>query len=210
MNYPNFQNNLNVIRVEDLINDIYKVYTGDAEMCFFSADIVSMFDRICMKETVNILKNDFGCHIPGGYINVERLLELISLDTDLFDSFRFFEPTITKDRKPRYFHQRIGIPMGGNTSNVYADLYVSFCLSRISSKLKQLGVLLIRKYVDDLLFYGPKKNVKAILVLLKQCTKLDFTCEMPVKGVLPYLDVTLNDVRGELRTSWYVYYKGIK
>lgn len=171
-------------------------------MCFFSVDIISMFDCISMESVINELSKHVGCNIKGGFVNIAGLLELIRLDTNLFDVFRFFPPSLGRSKKPRYFHQRVGIPMGGNTSNVYADLYVSICLSKVNIKLERLGVKLIRKYVDDLLLYAPKANVSRIIEVLKDCTKLDFTCELPIDGSLSYLDVTLKDVEGKLSTSW--------
>lgn len=56
--------------------------------------------------------------------------------------------------------------MGGNTSNLYADIYLIYCLTPISTKLKALGVLMVRKYVDDLLIYGhifTKLHIKLLI-----------------------------------------------
>lgn len=56
----------------------------------------------------------------------------------------------------RYFHQRMGIPMGGNTSYIYADLYMRYHIGRVMPRLRKMGLLLIKKYVDDFLCYAPR------------------------------------------------------
>lgn len=60
--------------------------------------------------------------------------------------------------------------MGGNTSNIYADVYMSYKLSLIRHKLIQFGVKLIRKYVDDFLIYMPRANIRKVVSLLEECT----------------------------------------
>lgn len=90
--------------------------------------------------------------------------------------------------------------MGGNTSTIYADLYMSYCISRVKDQLDALEVKLMRKYVDDFLFYLPKAN--RVLSLMERATKLKFTIELPVNGVLPFLDLQLVEVDNELRLRW--------
>lgn len=104
----------------------------------------------------------------------------------------------------RYFRQKKGVPMGGNTSNIYADMYMSYRISLIRSKLKGLGVFLIRKYVDDFLLYLPRANIKRVLKLLEQGTRLAYTVECPnAKGELAYLDLLIVDFGQKLTTRWY-------
>lgn len=92
--------------------------------------------------------------------------------------------------------------MGRNTSSLYADLYLSFYIAYCRADLMSLGVVFIRKYVDDFLLYMPKANFHMVPGLLKKATGLDYTIEEPVEGVLAYLDLLIRDVDGCLRTSW--------
>lgn len=94
--------------------------------------------------------------------------------------------------------------MGGNTSTIYADIFISYKLSLIRGKLEKLGVRLIKKYVDDFIMYMPRKNVSKVLGLLRSITGLQFTVEYPnCKGELPYLDLMVVNNSGQLITRWY-------
>lgn len=205
MKRPNntyLDDSINIYRVEDLIEELYSIYHGGSNYGFFSIDVVSMFDRIPMegvKEVINLLDLRFN----KGIVNKDRLINLISLDCNLFDFFKYVSPNSTNPKKDvRYFHQRLGIPMGGNTSNLYADIYVRHHLSTILYQLKNLGVLMIRKYVDDLLIYAPKENFLKIISIIQRATKLEFTMELPTNGNLPYLDLLIKDKHGMLTTQW--------
>lgn len=202
-NYVGFTASLNVLRVDDLINDLYLVYRGDPEYGFCSLDVVSMFDRLSMdlvKKAIFLLDMRIGKECV---VSRSRLLELVDVDAKILNVFRYVSPTIPSS-PATYVHQCKGIFMGGNTSTAYADIYMSVCVSHMQAELESLGVLLLRKYVDDFLLYLPKRNFAAVLELFQRVTQLDFTIEEPVNGRLPYLDVMLNDVAGELTTTWYV------
>lgn len=93
--------------------------------------------------------------------------------------------------------------MGGNTSTIYADIYISYKLSLIRGRLERLGVRLMGKYVDDFILYMPRKNALKVLALLTSITGLQFTVEYPnYKEELPYLDL-LVATNNQLTTPWY-------
>lgn len=201
---------MNVVRVEDLQEDLFKSFVPGSDYIYFSIDVVSMFDEIPIGGVKEIVAHRLHPHFTyehkGGNestfsVNNELLCDLIRLDSDLFDYFRHISPE-TQNSKPQYFRQRKGIPMGGNTSNLYADLYMSYHLSRVNSALSALGVILMRKYVDDFLFYAPSKNVEAIMKVIKKQTRLEYTAELPEDGVLPYLDLLITNHGSHLTTSW--------
>lgn len=215
MNYPGYDPKLNVVRTYDLVEELYGVYQPGGVYGFFSLDVKSMFDVIPMEAVVRIVReklnmgssynytDDAGnrCQIPA-LINADVLCQLIMEDCDVYDVFMYDSPLGPKVCKSAYLRQRKGIPMGGNTSNVYADLYMGYFISLMKEELKALGVLLLRKYVDDLLVYAPVCNANEILELFKKMTYLEYTIEMPVDGVLSYLDISLLDDGHTLRTSW--------
>lgn len=68
---------------------------------------------------------------------------------------------------------------------------MSYCVSQIKDKLDALGVKLMKKYVDDYLFYQPKSNFDRLLTLMEEATKLEYTIELPIEGVLPFLDLKI-------------------
>lgn len=209
-NYYNFDEKLNVVRVEDLMEDLFASYVPNSENIFFSIDVKSMFDEIPVRGVKEIVKHRLHPHFKHEdlkkketdySINSNILCELISLDSDLFDYFRYISPA-SHNSQPLYYRQRKGIPMGGNTSNLYADLYMSYHISRVSAALKELGVLLIRKYIDDFLLYAPQRNVDAIMEVIRKQTRLEYTCELPENGTIPYLDVLVRDHGDHITTTW--------
>lgn len=189
-----------MIRVEDLIEDIYSIYNSNPSYGFCSIDVVSMFDAISMPKVLHIL-SQLGMNFKDGIININMLLDLVKLDCNLLDYFKYVSPT-SPASLPRYICQRQGIFMGGNTSTLYADLFMSFYIAKMKFRLNNLGVLLIRKYVDDLLLYMPKVNFPKVVALFHEVTGLDYTLETPVNGCLPYLDLMILDLNGKLSTTW--------
>lgn len=198
MNYPYFDAKLNVIRVSDLGEEILEVYDDDSSYGFCSLDVVKMFDNIPMDKLYKIILT-MGMRFNGGAVNAEALVELMRLDCELLDFLKFSSPRKSGDKSVKFYHQRKGIPMGGNTSSIYADLFMSFCMSKIKFQLDALGVKLTRKYVDDFLFYLPKKNFKKLSLPMEEATGLDFTLEEPLDGVLPFLDLQIVDKGGVVK-----------
>lgn len=210
-NYFGFDPKLNVIRVSCLMEEVFGVFMPNSNHVFFSIDVVRMFDKIPMSGVLKIVERFLSCTFTEGKpdgtefhgcVNFEVLRSLIEMDCQLFDFFRYTSPAFSKNPKPRYFHQLGGIPMGGNTSNLYADLYLSYHLHLIQAALEHLGVKLIRKYVDDLLIYAPKENIEKIVALIVSITRLEFTVELPSAGRLPYLDMLIINDGDSLRTTW--------
>ena len=191
---------MNVLRVEDLIEEAHSVYRPNSNYIFMSFDVVSMFDNIEMREILRILPH-LSNKCPNGYVNMDALHSLIELESKMFSYMRY--QSCISPMVDEYYQQLSGIPMGGNTSSHYADLFMTFRLSSCMKKFQELGVLLLRKYVDDLLLYVPHDKVSAVLTVLKCATGLDFTSELPVSGVLNYLDVSFLDIGTSLRTRWF-------
>lgn len=186
-----------------LISDLFVTYRGDSEYGFCSFDVVSMFDNLSMELVKGVISQLDMRVDEDVMVSSTRLLALVDADADIFDAFRYTSPSVPSS-PAQFIHQRKGIFMGGNTSTCYADLYMSHCVARMRKELKSLGVLLVRKYVDDFLLYMPKRNFLAALELFQSVTKLAFTIEEPIDGRLPYLDVMLVDKDGQLATTWYV------
>lgn len=101
MNYQNFNKKLNVLRVSELIADIYQVYDGNIGYCFCSIDVVSMFDNIPMKKVIKVMQN-LGNQISNGYVNMDTLLSLVNMDVNIFDYFKYEVKTVGM-----YFHKKI-------------------------------------------------------------------------------------------------------
>lgn len=131
-----------------------------------------------MKGVIEIL-GYLGTRMESGFVNIKALIELISMDVNLFDYFKFISPLGTPKSSIRYYHQRLGIPMGGNTSSIYADLYMSYHLSKMGDLLDKYGIKLIRKYVDDYLLYLPRNLLPRFIADYSNLTNLEFTMDYP-------------------------------
>lgn len=200
-NYPGYDAKLNVLRVEDLIEDMYEVYSGDPAYAFCSVDVVSMFDNIRMEHVIDII-SILNPAIPEGVVDIDELINLVYLDCQYFNYMRFKSPDLDSKDRIRYYRQLGGIPMGGNTSTSFSDLFMGFYLGMCKAKLKTIGVKFTRKYVDDILIYVPISNMNLLIEILQGTTGLDFTLEKSVNGVLSYLDIMIYDIDGVLTTSW--------
>lgn len=210
-NYPGYDPSLNVCHMEDLMEDILRVHEVNSAKVFFSLDVERMFDNIPMEGPMVIVSDHLNLEFSEervngvdsfGRVNRRVLLSLIQMDTALFDFFKYVSPRLSKRSEVSYYRQRKGIPMGGNTSSIYADLYMGFYLAQMDAELKGLGVTLNRKYVDDLLFYGPLENIPAVISLLRKYTKLDYTLDLPEGGVLAYLDLQILDIGDSVSIKW--------
>lgn len=142
-----------------MIEELYSIYSGDPAYGFCSLDVVSMFDNIDMASVISSVKQLDPIY-SGGRINIAKLVELIELDCGLLDYFRYTSPLpsvssvdapATSSSRHRYYRQIRGIPMGGNTSSLYADLVMSRLIAQCRALLQSIGVIYIRKYVDDFL-----------------------------------------------------------
>lgn len=177
------------------------MYDSNPEYGFCSLDVVSMFDNLSMDAVRFVLTKMNLCVENQSVVSIRRLMDLITIDSDIFDTFKYRSPTIPPST-PEYYHQRKGIFMGGNTSSIYADIFMNYSVVQMKGDLERLGVKIVRKYVDDFLLYLPKVNFSAVLELFKSNTALDFTIEEPVDGCIPYLDFLVKDQNGILTTQW--------
>ena len=102
---------------------------------FATLDVVSMYDNINIYNVLQII-NELITHNNNQYlINTNELKELILLDGKDLNYFK------AGNKLYRYVK---GIPMGGNTSPYYANLYMTYHISKIYPKLLELGLLLIK------------------------------------------------------------------
>lgn len=182
------------------MEDIFSVYVGDGTYVFCSVDVVSMFDNINMNHVVKILSM-LDPRIPEGQIDMEELLNLVHLDFEFLNYFKYHD--VSKN-DTQYYRQVGGIPMGGNTSNAYADLYMRHYLIQCRKELELLDVKLVRKFVDDMLFFLPRCNVSKLVPTLRKVFGLDFTLSEAKDGILPFLDLKIHIEDNFLSTSWWV------
>lgn len=200
-NYPNYNPSLCVLDSRDLPEELFAVYDPSSADIFYSLDVVSLFDKVPLDHLCHTICS-LGANVAGGLVDHERLMELVTLDLYHLNLFRFCLNGSSRS-KPMYFEQVNGIPMGGNTSTVYADIYLSYHLSMLGNLRDRYGIKFIRKYVDDFLIYGSRGSIARFMDDYSALTKLSFTVEHMSGGKLPYLDMVLNVNGGVFTTSWY-------
>lgn len=200
-NYANYNPSLCVLDSRDLPEELFAVYDPDSTDVFYSMDVVSLFDKVPL-DLLCLTIEKLGAAVDRGFIDHVCLMELVSLDLYHLNLFSFRLNGVAKSKK-MFYEQVNGIPMGGNTSTVYADIYLSYHLSMLGDLRVRYGIKFIRKYVDDFLVYGSRGSISRFISDYSALTKLAFTVEHMVDGRLPFLDMVLVVQDRMLTTSWY-------
>ena len=94
--------------------------------------------------------------------------------------------------------------MGSPLSPVLADLVMETLLDTVIKRL-DFCIVVIKKYVDDLLLIIPVGQIQtALSVFNSYHSSIQFTCEVESNGKLPFLDMTLiRQHDNTIRTEWY-------
>lgn len=216
-NYVGYDPRLNVLHAVDLLEEVCGAHIPGGYYGLFSIDVVSMFDKIPMPGVIGVISKrlSMDCSLPYKTdqgvvhrfpvtVSLPVLCSLIHHDCSTFNTFRYDSPRSSRRVKSRFISQLCGIPMGGNTSNPYAGVYMDYYISVMKPELDALGVVLVRKFVDDLLIYAPLRNAESVRALFCRVTQLDYTLELPVDGCLPFLDLLFMDDGANMRCRWYV------
>lgn len=162
--------------------------------------MVSLFDKIPLPNLCEAIRS-LDPTIEHGFLDMDVLLELVHMDLYQFNVFTF-APNV--GGRKLCFEQLNGIPMGGNTSTLYAHIYLGYSLSLLGNLKDKYGITFIRKYVDDFLVYGPMWSVKHFMSDFTRVSSLNFTVEhADAQGDLSYLDMRIRVHQHELLTRWY-------
>lgn len=182
--------------------ELYTILDPSSKNVFYSMDVVSLFDRIPLPALRSVISK-LGVIIPNGIVDMGCLLELVDMDLYKLNLFRF-QPNGLSNGKSLFYEQVDGIPMGGKTSSIYADIYLSYNLSLLGNLHVKYGISYIRKYADDFLVYGPISSITRFVEDYSAVTQLEFTIEhADIHGKLPFLDMCITLWKGVLTTRWY-------
>ena len=161
---------------------------------FATLDINSMYDNINIHRVLDIIHEFHNNTNKNISVNYDNLKKLIEIDCKILNYFEY--------NKNIYLFKK-GIPMGGNTSPIYADIYTTYRISKAIGKLKNLGIILIRKYVDDILIFGPRHNIQRIKDVLQETLKMDLDLNHEPKKSTIFLDMEIRYENNKISMLWY-------
>ena len=187
-----------IIRAKDKTNFINhnRIMNGLDPITFDFAtlDVVSMFDNIEIHKVLRIIKQlclHNRNNISLRYELLEKLILIESVDLNIFQN---------KNKLYKYIK---GIPMGGNTSPMYADIYMTYHISRVADRLKNLNLIMIKKYIDDIIIYAPRNNINRIKNILEIALDLQLELNHIPEEPTIYLDMEIYNNENTLETKWY-------
>lgn len=169
---------------EDFVSRVKNVDLTGKKMLSF--DVTSLFTNVPLDEVVRLLEvhmREKGIVLPLGNVIFFNLLRL-ALSCSFFVC------------QGKFFKQRFGLAMGNPLSPVLSGLFMEFFERDWMQGIWSTEWLWLR-YVDDCFVVVPDSfDVEEFLRKLNAvCPSINFTRELEVNGVLPFLDVCV--IRGE-------------
>lgn len=159
-----------------------------------SFDIKSLFTSVPLRETIDIIISTIrDNNLDVGGINLETLRSLLELCTHdmqfVFDG--------------QFYRQIDGVSMGSCLGPIFAEIFMSYLESRVSSQIDSVCKFFIR-YVDDCfaLLNSDLSEQQLLDTLNSMHPSIKYTVEVECNRSIPFLDVKcvrLSD--GSVRTS---------
>ena len=105
----------------------------------------------------------------------------------------------------KYYEQVDGVSMGCRLGPTFANAFMNKLEINNFTKLKSLGVILYKRYVDDtFVILKSRDNAHSVLDFLNTLhPNIKFTTEMEKNGRLPFLDVLVKRKGDRLETEMY-------
>ena len=161
----------------------------------YSLDVEALFPNVPINRTINIILDKVYNHtdIPPPPIPKNSLKELLEICTTQVP-FR--------DPKGKMWTQIDGMTMGGPLSVRFADFFMSEvenqALNNISSRPSMYG-----RYVDDVFLVCHETLMLELKDKMTVISGLNFTVEKSFNNKLPFLNVLVEKVTGQFKTSIY-------
>lgn len=190
----------NASTIKDTFDFVNKVSRLDPKVDKYivSFDVESLFTNIPTVETIEIIL-DLAFEKDSKFHNLNRedLRKLLVICTQE-SHFQF---------NGLYYDQVDGVAMGSPLGPLFANIFMNNFEKLHETKLKELGVNLWLRYVDDIFAtLRDKENANQILIFLNnQHPNIKFTIELEKDGLLPFLDTSVK--RGSLKYTTTVYHK---
>ena len=143
-----------------------------------SFDVVSLFTNIPLDLVLSILEEHFNVIEPNTNIPLDVFLNLIAY---LYNNTLFCFNS-------RFYYQKKGLPMGGATSPIIAEMVMNKLLYYVTDN-SNFQFPFLFQYVDDLLTAVPYEKVNETLILFNSFNQhLQFTVEEEQNSSVPFLD----------------------
>jgi hypothetical protein len=180
---PLLENNQIILKdTFDFVNKISQLDT-EIDVVMLSFDVESLFTNIPTLETIDIILNQIYVKAKKYFhgLTKEELKKLLIVCTQQ-SHFQF---------NGQYYDQVDGVSMGSPLGPLFANIFMADFEKKNIAQLKQLGVNLWYRYVDDIFatLTRNSKKEEEILSFLNKChPNIRFTIEKEDKNRLPFLD----------------------
>lgn len=166
----------------------------DCEMV--SLDVVAMYDTIPLSRVYKTITNRWTKISEITSIPQKLFFELISF---CVDSNNYFQHNF------EFFKAKKGLAIGGCVSPILADFVITDLINEALAKLSYDPILLT-KYVDDILLFGPRDEMEETLnVFNKIDDSIQFTIEYENFRSITYLDLKLlRNFDGSISTDFFM------
>jgi len=188
-------NNIIIKDTFDFVNRVSKI-TNNNDQCMVSFDVESLFTNIPTIETINIiLERAFKSNNTFHGLKKEALKKLLIICTQK-SHFQF---------NGIYYDQIDGVAMGSPLGPLFANIFMDEFEKKHMDKLKELGVTLWMRYVDDVFAtLNNNANSSDILQFINQQHKnIKFTIEREKNNKLAFLDTCVTRNNNNYTTSIY-------
>ena len=180
------------VSTEQIVKEIKNLKMAENEI-LISFDVSSLYTNVPVDESIKDAADMLysgRCETPS--VDKETFIELTKLAVK----------NIIMSTHDGYFMQVDGLAMGSPVSPLLANIW----MSKFDLILKEKGVQLYKRYVDDIITIIDRNTVDEILAFLNGLHKnLKFTHECEdATGSIPFLDMKLHHDGENLTSSWYV------
>jgi hypothetical protein len=162
-----------------------------------SFDVSSLFTNVPVAETIEIILNTLFRKKTDTFHGLSRrnLKELLEICTQ--------KSIFSFDGK--YYEQIDGVSMGCRLGPTFANYFMTWLEKRCLAKLKSLGVILYKRYVDDtFVILKSIDRAKPVLDFLNTLhPNINFTTENEKDGCVAFLDLLVKRKGNRLQTEMY-------
>ena len=178
-----------ILNSVDFINKLKSVNLKEGDI-FFSCDVESLFTKVPIEAACNIIAERLGTSAESN--GITELVKLV-LGATYFKAQGVF------------YEQIEGAPMGSPLSPIVANIFMEdFEIKAL--KEAPLPPTHWWRYVDDTFIvwpHGIDTIPQFVEFLNSRCESIRFTHEVEKNGVLPFLDVLVEQKEGKIHTSVY-------
>jgi hypothetical protein len=161
--------------------DHYIIPNQPSNLLCATCDVESLFTKIPLDQLLNILREHLP-HVCKSSLECSRILEFLQgiIDNNIFQAGN------------QFFHQKIGLPMGGSLSPSLANIYLGVLERKIISQYSP-PILFYRRYMDDLLFIliNNPPFIDTFLSILRNIFQLSITSSSS-PAFVTFLDTRLH------------------